>query len=175
MSENPEARSQTAFTQQATEAAIRIGILILLVGWCFQIVRPFVVPLIWGAILATAVYPAYARLNAVLGQRSNIAAGILTLVGVVLLIVPSVMLGERAAGTISGLADQLNAGSLSIPRPNPWRSVFRAAPWRCRFWRTPRSPGYRAPGSRLFPTSSFPRATMRECATAHSPPAKPSH
>ena len=41
MSENPEARSRAVFTQQATEAAIRIGILVLLVGWCFQIVRPF--------------------------------------------------------------------------------------------------------------------------------------
>jgi hypothetical protein len=34
------------FVARALEAVIRIGLVVLLAGWCFEIVRPFVTPLI---------------------------------------------------------------------------------------------------------------------------------
>jgi predicted PurR-regulated permease PerM len=35
----------------ALEATVRIGILVLLVDWCFSIVRPFFIPIAWGVII----------------------------------------------------------------------------------------------------------------------------
>lgn len=51
------------------EAAIRIGLVALLVTWCFLIVRPFIAPVVWGIIIAVAIHPLYARLVSVLGGR----------------------------------------------------------------------------------------------------------
>ncbi|WNM57583.1 hypothetical protein [Candidatus Nitrospira allomarina] len=34
------------FTKNAVEAAIRIGLVVLWVGWCFLILRPFVIPIV---------------------------------------------------------------------------------------------------------------------------------
>ena len=62
------------FVERALQAAIRIGLVLLLVAWCFTIVRPFVVPVVWGIIIAVATYPAFARLQAALGGRRVPAA-----------------------------------------------------------------------------------------------------
>jgi predicted PurR-regulated permease PerM len=35
----------------ALEATVRIGILVLLVAWCFSIVRPFFIAIAWGVII----------------------------------------------------------------------------------------------------------------------------
>ena len=41
---------------RTVEAAIRIGVIAGLIAWCFMIARPFLVPVIWGAIIAVAVF-----------------------------------------------------------------------------------------------------------------------
>jgi predicted PurR-regulated permease PerM len=44
-------------TGTAIDIAIRLGVLAVLVAWCFQILRPFVSSIIWGIIIAVALYP----------------------------------------------------------------------------------------------------------------------
>ena len=56
MATSPQQPTDNAFVANAVEAAIRIGIVIILVAWCFQIVRPFIVPIVWGVIIAVATY-----------------------------------------------------------------------------------------------------------------------
>lgn len=41
------------------EVAIRLGLLLLLATWCFLIVAPFVLPVMWGIIIAVAVFDAF--------------------------------------------------------------------------------------------------------------------
>ena len=52
------------FLRRAIEAAVRIGVLAILLLWCFTIAQPFLVPIVWGVVVAVAVYPAYRRLRA---------------------------------------------------------------------------------------------------------------
>ena len=40
--------SNNVFVASAMEAAIKIGVLVLIVIWCFQIVRPFITLVVWG-------------------------------------------------------------------------------------------------------------------------------
>ena len=61
-----------AFLRRAIETSIRIGLIALLVLWCFQIVRPFIQPIVWGIILAIAINPAYLRLVRVTAQISSL-------------------------------------------------------------------------------------------------------
>ena len=69
----------------------------MLVAWCFQIVRPFIVPAVWGIIIAVAIHPAYGRLETLLGGRHAIAATLCSVLMLIVLIGPTVML----AGTVA--------------------------------------------------------------------------
>ena len=54
---NPEPSiSDRAFINRSVEAVIRIGVIAGLIGWCFMIARPFLVPIVWGAIIAVTVF-----------------------------------------------------------------------------------------------------------------------
>ena len=44
-------------------AALRIGLLFVLLWMCFQIVQPFLMLVIWGAIIATALHPVHRYLT----------------------------------------------------------------------------------------------------------------
>ena len=88
--------SDGVFMKRTVEAAIRIGVIAGLIAWCFLIARPFLVPIVWGAIIAVAVFHGYERLRTVLGGRRITAAVLITLLMLVLLVVPSVLLGEFA-------------------------------------------------------------------------------
>ena len=54
----PEKMTQEkSYMEMAIDIAIRIGVLALLIAWCFQILRPFITIVIWGAIIAISFYP----------------------------------------------------------------------------------------------------------------------
>ena len=59
------------FLNMATEATIRIALVALLAAWCFQIVRPFILPVVWAIIIATAVFPGYRWLGRMMGGASG--------------------------------------------------------------------------------------------------------
>ena len=58
---------QREFLANAIEASVRIGLLLVLAAWCFDIVQPFVIPIAWGIIIAVAQYPGYRRLSGIIG------------------------------------------------------------------------------------------------------------
>jgi len=105
------------FQRRALEAAIRIGLVVLLVMWCFNIIRPFIMPVLWGAIIAVAIYPLYLGFSTALGGRRKLAATLLTLFGLALLITPTVMISGSAIDNSRALAQQLHEGTLTIPPP----------------------------------------------------------
>ena len=104
---------------RAIETAIRLGAIFLLAMWVFNIVRPFVSPILWGIIIAVAVYPVYRKLARLCGGRTTLAAVLFSLVALVLLITPTVMLTEALVDWIETFAERVEAGSVSIPRPPP--------------------------------------------------------
>jgi len=117
MTTSSEASSQQVFVSRALEAAVRIGLVFLLIAWCFQIVRPFITPIVWGAIIAIAAYPGYQWLQARLGERRKLAATLFTLVLLIVVIAPTVMLSGTLVETVKPLAVNLSEGSLKIPPP----------------------------------------------------------
>ena len=43
--------------KRVIELAIRLGVLFILIFWCFAIIEPFVLVVAWAAIVAVALYP----------------------------------------------------------------------------------------------------------------------
>ena len=98
--------------------AIRLGLLALLVYWCFILVQPFIAILVWSIILAVALYPPYSWLVDRIGGRRRIAAAIVTILSFVVVAAPVIWLG---AGVVEGAGDvveNLSSGTWSIPPPH---------------------------------------------------------
>jgi predicted PurR-regulated permease PerM len=106
-----------AFLNRAVESSIRIGLIVLLVLWCFQVVRPFIQPIVWGIILAIAIHPAYLRLGRVMGGRKRLSAAVLVVGSLLLLIVPSVMITTSLVESATELAGRLKEGEIEVPPP----------------------------------------------------------
>ena len=110
--------SKSEFTEITIEAAIRLGLLMLLAIWCFQIVTPFIVPVIWGVIIAVAIYPLFVKLKTALGERNKLAAILYTMVALAALITPTVMVSDSIIETSGIITERYEAGELKIPPPN---------------------------------------------------------
>lgn len=117
MTTESEAKHESPVFREALETTIRIGLVLLLLVWCFQIVRPFVTPILWGFIIAIALAPPYRRLTAALGGRRKLAAAIFVVLGLTLFIVPTVALSDTMIGGLQDLAEQFRLGELRIPPP----------------------------------------------------------
>lgn len=117
MNDPGDSLDDSLFQRRAMEAAIRIGLVVLLMVWCFNILRPFIMPVLWGAIIAVAIYPLFVRFSAAVGGRRKLAATVLTLCGLVLLITPTVMISDSAIENSRALVEQSRAGTLTIPPP----------------------------------------------------------
>ena len=104
----------------SAEVVLRVGLLLVLAFWCFSIAEPFLVPIVWGMIIAVAVYPAFARLRHRLGHRDGIAATVVSILLLLVLILPLAMLSRALVDDAAGLADQLASGAVSIPPPPAW-------------------------------------------------------
>nr|NQU88855.1 AI-2E family transporter [Bacteroidota bacterium] len=105
------------FTKKTIEATIRIAILALLIGWCFIIIKPFIIILSWALIIAVAVHPLYIFLMKKLGNRKKLAATIVTLLFLAVIIVPSVFLTKSLVNNIGQAKEYLKEGQIVIPPP----------------------------------------------------------
>jgi predicted PurR-regulated permease PerM len=105
------------FINRTVEAVIRIGVIAALVWWCFIIAKPFLLPIVGGAIIAVTVFRVYQMLAAALGGRRITAAVLVTLLLLVMLVVPSVLLGESLVSGVNELRESFKRGNLSIPPP----------------------------------------------------------
>jgi predicted PurR-regulated permease PerM len=105
------------FLARVVEATVRIGLIALLAAWCFRIMEPFVVPMIWGLIIAVAAHPAHVRLRELLGERRVLAAVTFVLVGLVVLVVPTVVLSGTLVNGVRDLMEGFDQGTIRIPPP----------------------------------------------------------
>jgi predicted PurR-regulated permease PerM len=117
MSHSSRSEEDKAFQRRTMDTAIRIALLALLVLWCFNIVRPFIMPVLWGAIMAVAIYPLFVKAYTVLGGRQKLTATLITVFALTLLITPTVMLSGSLVKSSKSLAERVKAGALVVPPP----------------------------------------------------------
>ena len=118
MSNSSRSEEDKLFQARALDAAVRISLLALLVLWCFNIIRPFIMPILWGAIMAVAIYPLYEMAYHKLGGREKLTATLITLIALAILIIPSVMLSESLIESTQNIAAEYDAGTLTVPPPS---------------------------------------------------------
>ena len=117
MDNEANVQQRKAFIGNMTEAAIRIGLLAILVIWTYDIVRPFIVPALWGAIIAVALMPLTHRLERLLKGRRGLAATLIALVGIALLVTPFVVVSGSIFEGVSNTLKVLQSGEINLPEP----------------------------------------------------------
>lgn len=117
MGDSVATSDERLFNRRVIESSIRVALIFLLVLWCFNIVRPFLLVTLWGAILAVAVFPLFEKLQVMLGGRQKLAATLMTLVALAVLVIPSMMLTESAIENSQLLANGIREGTLRVPPP----------------------------------------------------------
>jgi predicted PurR-regulated permease PerM len=117
MTSADSSRVDQGFLANALAAFIQIGALLLLLLWCFSIVRPFVGVVIWGLIIAIALYPVHCSLTTRIGGREKWSATLLVLAGLAIIIVPTWLLAGSTIDGLKGVATQLNDGQVQISPP----------------------------------------------------------
>ncbi len=117
MLDNHNSYTTDEFSKKAVEATIKIGFVLLLLSWCFNIIQPFINPLAWGLILDFALYPLYQKLSVLLGGREKLTSMLITTVLILIIIGPCVFLADMISQNAQDLAHKLNTGNFSIPAP----------------------------------------------------------
>ncbi len=96
---------------------LRIGFVALILYWSFKIIEPFVMPVVWGIIIAVALYPLHKKFSRLLGGKEKLSAIIITLVTITLLVVPSIFFISSAIDGIQELAVKIRSGGAVVPMP----------------------------------------------------------
>ena len=125
-SNNPQNPTSITF-ERIVDTIIRLAVLLFLLGWCFTILKPFVLILMWAAVIAIAIYPLYSTFIKMFRQRKTLASVVLTLLMLSILIIPSWLVTQSLFEEVSHLRDLYRQGDLLIPPPGEstanWPSV----------------------------------------------------
>ncbi|WP_394132814.1 AI-2E family transporter [Shewanella maritima] len=117
MSDSKTQLTKAKFSEFAIEASIKVALIFLMILWCFNIIRPFIMPILWGAIIAITLYPVVLMLSKKLNLSVGKSSLIVTLIALAILIVPVVAFsGTLITGTTDFVA-QVSEGTLVIPPP----------------------------------------------------------
>lgn len=107
------------FQRNAMSAFVQIAAVVLIVSWCFIIVRPFIGMVVWALVIAVAIYPIHLTLAAKIGDRAKTSATLFVLLGLTILLVPSYLFAESSIAALQQMAAALSAGQVKVPPPDP--------------------------------------------------------
>ncbi|HEY6144376.1 MAG TPA: AI-2E family transporter [Flavobacterium sp.] len=103
--------------EKIVDTLIRLGVLSLLLMWCLDILRPFILILIWSIVIAIAIYPIHVAFVKVFRGKKVWAGIILTLILLSLILIPSGLIMYSLYEGINHFRELLDAGEHLIPPP----------------------------------------------------------
>src|SRR2546430_7738403 len=87
----------------------------LIIATALAVLRPFLVPIAWAAILAFATWRIFERVRHALGGRAALAAALMTALVVLLIVIPAVLLSLALAAEIGRTFADFRLSALTVP------------------------------------------------------------
>jgi len=106
--------SDELFLSRVTAGTIRVVLLGGWIAWCLQIVLPFLVPILWGGIIATAMHPLLSRL---FPRRPGFGAALFGALALVVIVTPAWMFFGSMVEFLTRVGKQWTQGELKLPEP----------------------------------------------------------
>ena len=110
---------RTILSKDLMDLIIRVGLIAFVVVMSVRIFAPFAGLMLWALILAVALYPLHRGLAARIGGRQGVSATVLVVAGLLLIGIPTVMLGSSFAERIQDTYTALENQTVTIPTPKP--------------------------------------------------------
>lgn len=108
---------EQAISDALTSSLIGFSVIVITVLMCLWAFEPFLPIMLWALVLAIALYPVYLPLvNKMKGAKGR-AATMLVIVGLLLIGVPTFLMGGTFATQIFNFANDLAAGQIQVPEP----------------------------------------------------------
>ncbi len=103
--------------KQVTDLLIRISVVALVLYFSLKVFSPFLSLVIWGLILAIALFPIHQKMARVLGNRQGRTSTAMVLLGFILLGLPFFLLTKSFVIELNELRDDFKENRLSVPPP----------------------------------------------------------
>jgi predicted PurR-regulated permease PerM len=113
----PNTEYDPLFVRNMVESALRIGLLLVLLSFSFDIIRPFMTPILWGAIIAMAAFPLVKWLQPKIGGKRGLAATLVTLFFILALVLPTWSVTTTGIGGLKKAQVALEDGDVKVPPP----------------------------------------------------------
>jgi predicted PurR-regulated permease PerM len=110
--------AQIAFSKKdMIETVIKLAILGVMFFATFRIIQPFVMPVLWGVIIAVAVNPLTAKISNKMGGRHKTVSILFALVVIAALIIPSILLILSSIDAVQLFTQSMENRTFSVPPP----------------------------------------------------------
>jgi predicted PurR-regulated permease PerM len=114
---SPVPTSEGEQFRRVIDITIRVGVVALLGYLCFSILVPFLIPTMWGILLAVAVSPLHARITRMFHGRAKLAAVLLTIIALAALLLPALMASISIVENGAELVRSIENGTFVFPPP----------------------------------------------------------
>tara|TARA_R110002110_G_scaffold406421_1_gene626485 strand:+ start:322768 stop:323880 length:1113 start_codon:yes stop_codon:yes gene_type:complete len=105
------------FVRNMLESALRISFVLLLLVLSYDIIKPFTVPILWGAIIAMAAFPLVKWLESRIGGRRGLASTLVTVAFIAALVVPAWTVTDSLLGNLQTFSQALASDSVHVKAP----------------------------------------------------------
>ncbi len=106
------------YLAKSLNIAVHLSIVAIILFSSLKIISPFLMPVLWGVLIAVALHPLFEKMKSGLGGKSKLAGAIFIVVGLLLLIAPTVWLADSLVGGAREIGGQLEQGTLKVPPPD---------------------------------------------------------
>ena len=117
MSDQQDNESNEQVEKNVINLTIKLGVLLLLFYWCFGIVQPFIIPVVWAVVIAVSLYPLYQMMLPKLKDKRGLAGTVFTLVALAMLLTPVFMFSGSMIDGVQNLSKSIDTGTLKVPAP----------------------------------------------------------
>jgi predicted PurR-regulated permease PerM len=106
------------YLTKALNIAVHLSVIAIILYSSLKIFSPFLMPVIWGILIAIALHSVFEKMKSALGGRSRLAGAIFIIVTLALLIAPTVWLADSLVDGVRDIGQQLDEGTFEIPPPS---------------------------------------------------------
>jgi predicted PurR-regulated permease PerM len=110
--------TQTDFSKKdMIETVIKLTVLGVMFVATYRIIQPFIMPVLWGVIIAVAVNPLTAKISKAMGGRHKTVSILFVLVVIAALIIPSVLLILSSIDSVQLFTQSMENRTFAVPPP----------------------------------------------------------
>ncbi|UCH84428.1 MAG: AI-2E family transporter [Candidatus Latescibacterota bacterium] len=106
------------YLDKAINIAVHLAVIAFILYVSAKILSPFVMPVVWGIIIAVALQPAFEKMKSMLGGRRKLAGALFILLGLAIVILPTIWLADSLFEGTKEIGQQLEDGTFKVPPPS---------------------------------------------------------